>query len=362
MKPTLFAGLVATICLATPALSQDKPQKKVTEISTTVDIDQNETNINGLKKGKIKIVRNINGKEEVIEEEFSGSMTEEFKKKMDDLDIKMGKEGGKTHIFITPSGKDLETFEKNKVQATGKIKIVRNINGKEEVIEREFDGKMPEDLKKELNNIKMNEVDGGKSHIWINTSKDVKIDSKDSKNGKVMIFSSEGNKDLPEDVKKMLAEKGVNLDLDGKDFVFINKIGKDNENSTQTYKLTDGKEVKVCISKICVIHITKDEAKKEQEASAEAETKTADEPKVADLMVYPNPNDGAFNLKFNLEQKGDAQVTLHDQQGNVLYEETLKDFSGEFQKPLNLRGQKAGNYVLKIVQNGKVYTRQVVVK
>lgn len=310
MKPTLFAGIIASLSFAIPAQAQDKPAKQ--EKNITINIDANEIHSSKDRKGKIKIVRNVNGKEEVIEREFIGEMPADLKEELNKMSPDAIKE-----IHINKDGKGNGTNTQKRV-----IMLDSKIQGDNA---DKFDFKF--DIKSEMSaeTKKMLEEKG------------VKID------GNAIHFSSE-------DIKK---------NKDGKNVFIFHSNDNNTQSITQTYKLEDGKEVKVSISKICIIKIN-DEATESKDEESKAESN--DEPKVDDLTVYPNPSDGEFNLKFNLEQKGDAQITLFDKEGNKLYEETLKDFEGAYQKPLNLKGQKAGNYILKIIQNGKTYTRQVVLR
>ncbi len=245
-------------------------------------------------------------------------------------------------------------------ERTGKIKIVRNVNGKEEVIEREFQGEMPEDLKKELDKISpetIKEIHINKDGANRTALNEIRITNKDG------VKLTELDKINPENLKEIR----INADGTNKQSIVIMHSDKDlnlsfkaddlkNEDFSHVYELSDGKKVTIHISKIHIIKKETDAKEPEQKAEA------LEEPKIDDLTVYPNPSDGAFKLKFNLEQKGDTQVLLFDKEGNKLYEENLKGFVGEYEKPLELKGQKAGTYILKILQNGKLYTRQVILK
>jgi hypothetical protein len=349
MKPTLFAGLIATACFAMPATAQDQPAKEKRETKTvTIDLDKNAQG--GATKNKIKIVRNVNGKEEVIEREFTGTdLPADLKQQIKEMSLKIEE----------PTRLDMSDKKIN-----GKIEIKRDVNGKEVVIVEQFKDASPADIKGKINQMEIKiSGDSAQSFHWTSDKA-----NEVGKQTKVVVVSGckmadkedfrfnfgEAGK-MPEDVKKMLDEKGIKSE--GKN-VFYFVTDSKNGDLTNTYKLDNGKEVSVCISKICIIKIADNTQPAQEEGKAEAPA----EPQVADLNVYPNPNDGEFNLKFSLPQKGDAHISLHDKQGNLVYEEDLKDFSGEYKKPLSLKNQKAGQYVLRIVQNGKIYTRQVLVK
>ena len=304
MKPTILAGIIAAITFATPAQAQDKPAENTKQETKdiTININTDETKKGGESKTKIKIVRKINGKEEVIEREFSGDMPADLQEKLKDMN---GGEIGS--VLINRSG--------DKAVKTNKSQKITIYSG------------------------------------------DCKGADKQDMNFDFM-FKLDEKAEIPAEIKKMMEEKGLNKD--GK-FIFItgDKAGK--QTMTNVYKSGDGKEVKVFIFKSCNIEINSDQ-KRENPASAEAGKAETLEPQLTGLNVYPNPNDGQFNLKFKLEEKGDAHITLHDDQGNILFEEKLKDFSGEYEKPIRIDSQKEGVYILKIIQNGKTYNRRVMVK
>ncbi len=291
MKPTLFAGFIVALVCALPAHAQDSPAQTEKQ-KVTVRINQVENNNGAEHKGTVKIVRIVNGKEEVIERSYNGEMPADLKEKMKSM-----------HIDITGDSAHVSEFYFN------------------------TDATAPKSTDKQIR--------------------------------KVVVYSSDDKTNKPTNVRTCKPQEF--------DFSFVFGDGKPmmsdkagEQSSTHIYKLSDGKEVKVCISKIYAINITEITTK-----TPNTENKATDiieEAQISELSVYPNPNNGEFNLKLNLTEKGNAHVMLLDQKGKLLYEEKLTDFIGEYNKPLSLEGQKAGNYILKILQNGKTYTRQVVVR
>ena len=43
------------------------------------------------------------------------------------------------------------------------------------------------------------------------------------------------------------------------------------------------------------------------------------------MMVYPNPNDGNFTIKYQLAKKSDVEIKLVDMKGSILEEKTIRD-------------------------------------
>ena len=71
---------------------------------------------------------------------------------------------------------------------------------------------------------------------------------------------------------------------------------------------------------------------------------------VENLNLYPNPGNGKFNLSFKTEGKGEAEVSVLDIQGNVIYEEKVQNEAGVYSKQLDLSENPKGVYFLRIRQ------------
>jgi hypothetical protein len=81
-----------------------------------------------------------------------------------------------------------------------------------------------------------------------------------------------------------------------------------------------------------------------------------------DLMFYPNPSQGKFNLSFNLESKGKTLVRLYDMKGNTVYKEDLEDFSGMYSKEIDISDRGSGTFFLSITQGNRRITRKILVE
>ena len=83
--------------------------------------------------------------------------------------------------------------------------------------------------------------------------------------------------------------------------------------------------------------------------------------KVEKLNFYPNPNNGRFNLSFELDSKNKTSISIYNESGQRVYHEELKDFSGKYNKEIDLSSEKKGIYFINVNQNKKSLTKKVVI-
>ena len=78
------------------------------------------------------------------------------------------------------------------------------------------------------------------------------------------------------------------------------------------------------------------------------------------LRISPNPTGGSFELAFEVPERGDLTVDVHDANGDRLYHETITGFKGHYARSLDMSDRAAGTYSVVIAQNGKALARKVV--
>ena len=81
---------------------------------------------------------------------------------------------------------------------------------------------------------------------------------------------------------------------------------------------------------------------------------------VNDLRLAPNPSNGMFNVRFDLPERGDAEMKVIDVNGNVVYTETLNNFTGKYNRDFDISGKAKGVYFMQILQNGKAFSRKII--
>ena len=67
------------------------------------------------------------------------------------------------------------------------------------------------------------------------------------------------------------------------------------------------------------------------------------------ISVFPNPTNSFVNLKIEKGEIRDAEFTLFDLQGRVLSNRKIESTNTE----VSFSGYNSGNYLLKVIQNGK---------
>jgi hypothetical protein len=82
---------------------------------------------------------------------------------------------------------------------------------------------------------------------------------------------------------------------------------------------------------------------------------------VSTYSVYPNPNNGQFNVRFSTDTNGSAQVQLFDMQGRMVYNQAYDAQEGENNVPINIDGLSAGIYTLRFILNGDMQVGKITV-
>ncbi len=81
-----------------------------------------------------------------------------------------------------------------------------------------------------------------------------------------------------------------------------------------------------------------------------------------DLVVYPNPGKGVFDLSFRSKEEGDLAIEVRDLQGRLTYERSISNFRGYFQDDLDLSGASSGIYFLTIRVGDRSATKKLIVE
>ena len=93
----------------------------------------------------------------------------------------------------------------------------------------------------------------------------------------------------------------------------------------------------------------------QRQLSQEAQRSRAAEKQldIRDIEIFPNPADDRLTLSFEKEKTGDITIRLMDLQGKVVYDETLRAFSGAYYKRIDISGIAAGTYTLSMEQENR---------
>ena len=76
--------------------------------------------------------------------------------------------------------------------------------------------------------------------------------------------------------------------------------------------------------------------------------------------VYPNPSRDVFNITFTSEQVQDINVKIVNVIGEVIYQETLKAFTGQFTKAIDLTKEAKGVYTLQVTTESGGLNKKII--
>ena len=253
-------------------------------------------------------------------------------------------------ILLAALSISAQTTEKK--EATVRIKKVENINGVETITDTTFTTSDPSSLKlPESMNVQTIDISDGKGEG--KTSKVVIVNSEvvsgDGEN--VRIIHKGDGKEMDAEIEKALKEAGVDPNTKGAHKMVIidedtapNKDGKNEKRTT-----------KIVMIKMDITDVNADDKKRLNNQIGNADNKL----EMDNMKLFPNPNDGKFNLNFNLKNKADAEVTVYDMQGKQVYNEKLPNFTGEYNKPIDISSNAKGIYFVKIQQGKHAQVKKI---
>jgi hypothetical protein len=97
-------------------------------------------------------------------------------------------------------------------------------------------------------------------------------------------------------------------------------------------------------------------------AAAKAPKGLREDLKVRNLKYYPNPSEGRFHVSLEAGKTGNLVVQVLDPAGQVVHEESFRNFKGHLSTEIDISDNKPGIYYLRIVQGTSYLTRKVVLK
>jgi len=80
------------------------------------------------------------------------------------------------------------------------------------------------------------------------------------------------------------------------------------------------------------------------------------------LSVTPNPNNGLFNLSFEVSSRADLSIELYSSSGQKIYNEFKSGFTGKYSNQIDSHAAGSDVYMLKISHNKKTYVQKVIVQ
>jgi len=78
------------------------------------------------------------------------------------------------------------------------------------------------------------------------------------------------------------------------------------------------------------------------------------------IQIYPNPNNGKFTLKMDIDKSQNIQIEITDMLGQIIYAENLNSFNGIYQKQIDLKEYSNGIYTVKVNTNKEIVIRKLI--
>ena len=79
------------------------------------------------------------------------------------------------------------------------------------------------------------------------------------------------------------------------------------------------------------------------------------------FTVYPNPNNGIFNVSFNITSKATYNLEIKNTLGQMVYHETLIDFNGQYSKQIDVSQLGKGFYLISLTNPNNQSIKKIIV-
>jgi hypothetical protein len=77
------------------------------------------------------------------------------------------------------------------------------------------------------------------------------------------------------------------------------------------------------------------------------------------FSIFPNPNNGHFQLKLNPFLKGNVSYSITDINGKLLYRESINEIYGQSLVDVNASYLSKGLYLVNLTFDNNTYTKRV---
>ena len=82
----------------------------------------------------------------------------------------------------------------------------------------------------------------------------------------------------------------------------------------------------------------------------------------SNIVISPNPSNGHFTMTFTSEVSAPIYISIMNVHGRIIFEQSLKDFDGFYNRVMDLDRYAAGVYYLNITQNGVIYREKIIIQ
>jgi len=337
--------------------AQSKSEKKVTIVKKVIDKD---------------------GKETIERIEATGAEAEKYLQELESV------EGESIDIDVNINGGDNNTSISQKKY---KIKVLDE-EGNEKVLEWNGEGDMPAEMQKVMKehdidsaNLQDDSKEGKKIVKMKFIEEDGEVHDLESHGINVKrkeIMNADGSKTIEVEVEDMESAGAQTIEVEvsnsgmADEEIIVEVIEENNnkaqlgvmiENAPDGVTIKSGQTIDEVLNKynyLFDILGTQSECRTTEKKETKNEEKKIDIQSLAlnNFALFPNPTNHSITLRFE-STPGELDIFINDTNGALIYEEHIANFSGRFDKLIDLSHSSNGLLVLSIVQNGNVFAEQI---
>ena len=78
------------------------------------------------------------------------------------------------------------------------------------------------------------------------------------------------------------------------------------------------------------------------------------------ISLFPNPNNGQFEVNFNARKDADVTIDIIDIVGKTIQSQSLKNLNGFVKKAIDIKNFSKGIYLMNLTFEGKTYTKRFI--
>ena len=78
------------------------------------------------------------------------------------------------------------------------------------------------------------------------------------------------------------------------------------------------------------------------------------------MVLYPNPNNGSFNIQFSSNSGNDIKVNIHDVRGREIFNKSYNN-NGLFNENLQLNNVQSGIYLVTVQDGARKEIKKIVI-
>jgi PKD repeat protein len=124
--------------------------------------------------------------------------------------------------------------------------------------------------------------------------------------------------------------------------------------TSQTYTITQSGTYSVCITDV-------NGCSSCSSGFAAVYTGMSDDITNGTLSIFPNPNNGQFDISFDLNKKDNYVVEITDELGQLVYSEKLDSYAGHYSKHFDVKQYGAGMYMFTLKNSSNQSVKKVIV-